>query len=218
MSGGAAKSILFDPEKHLPVIREVLGCHEVDTPVGKALYLGLTAETNPFAVYGVVLEMPKRQHAPIDLLRYVVGVGKPPLVFTALEEAFNRLGLAAEGELRDWQIVRYNIAYYGQEAFNTRLSYAALREKLLLRREFGGVTKSVGTNMASESSCKRYVCAIDVNDQLSEKNRLGKDFFMRRKKGEQQQKNEVDPNLSPSMVESALLQADKVTEEMQVDE
>lgn len=215
-----ASEIPFDKETQLACIQELLAVTPVKTPAGPGLFAGLTAHLVTNGLYPLVLSKPSRKEEAPEYLDHIVGVVKPPYVFTVLSEAFKRLGLSEKGELRDWALVKYNIAYYGVDAFKCHKSYAIVRESLFLRQDFGGASKNTSVNMLSESTNKRYACLVDANEVLPASNdkALGKDYFLRIRKARPDMVERLQPKFEEYEVKGALLDSRRQTDEMQVEE
>lgn len=173
--GGAAKTpatkkkvrgraISFDPE-HLTPLSKNLGCTRFFCPLtGKtALFSALSTEPMYYYAYPVVLQAPEAKGRLPPNAKTLCGVSKPELVFSVLHKTFADIFPELEAQrIADWDVFRWNVAYYGQGIMKRAAAWKDLKTKLVQLRPYGGDKLATFVNVFTESGTNKSDKAKDL--------------------------------------------------------
>ena len=163
------RQLAFEP-KHLEKLTQNLGCTRFFCPLtgNTALFSALTQEAMFFMTYPVMLEAPEAKGKRRSSSKTICGVSKPELVFTVLRQCFSEIFPDADPQrIADWDVYRWNVAYYGQGIMQRAPSWNELKEKIQQLRTLGGDKLPPHVNIFTEVQTAKASKAMDVCELFS---------------------------------------------------
>lgn len=160
------RALAFEP-KHLEVLAKKLGCTRVYCPLTgyTGLHSTLTQEDMFFMSYPVMLEAPEAKGKRRTSSKTISGVSKPELVFTTLRQCFAEIFPDVDPQrIADWEVYRWNVAFYGQGIMQRAPSWNELKEKIQQLRTMGGDKLPTHVNIFNEVLTAKASKAMDISE------------------------------------------------------
>lgn len=163
----------FNPELHLPVIKNILCCSKIATYVSgrryQGIWCGFVNEEMFHYAYPLVTKPGKNTKTTVHCdvqgtgAEFILGVPNPKWVFTILKEAF-KVCYPDEDQNKWllWEIVGFNTAVYGHPVIQKAPDIGTAIELKILDRSMGGEKNKNTTNWLRESSFNRISCAVPL--------------------------------------------------------
>lgn len=161
-----SRGILYDADAQLKTVLQNLGCSAVRCPLtGKDhLYSTLSAEPAFFYAYPVLLGAPEAKGKLKSSTEHVCGVTKQELVFSVLRKSFADLfgSKLAPEQIEDWDLWKWNKAYYGQSVVKRAPTWIDLQNKHMQHRFLGGDKCPTHVTVFNEVNTAKSSKALDM--------------------------------------------------------
>jgi len=172
-------SIIETTDEHYRVIDEILGYRVLwNEALGQAFGVcSLTGVHLPFHFFPVLTREPlKSGQVPLQIKEdrgYFAGGDKPSTVRIAIIKAFQRIfpdsDPVAQGWV-NWQVWKYNVAYYSAPVFNAGPSTMGdIRERLVNTYPYGGAIKTSEERIARTCAQKQFLTAVSAKQFFSDR-------------------------------------------------
>lgn len=164
-TAASSRAVEFKTEQ-LKVIKDNLGAAPLTDPLTgkKCIYSALTAEPIFFFAYPIVLGAPQSKGNLNSTTPLLTGVSRPELVFTVLRKSFADLfpQLAPE-QINDWQVWKWNRAFYGQGVVKKAQTWGDLQKKVYQLRFLGGDKLPTHCNIFNDIKGQKTSNAVDLS-------------------------------------------------------
>lgn len=172
------RSIIKTTDEHLNVIRRILDfrmnyCRPLRKVVG---YSGFRCEASPYFAFPLILKPgAKKGQLPAEFADgrpgYEPAAILPGDIRLAIRDAFQEVFTGkfddADARWHDWEIWKWNSAYYGNSFDHGFLNYKELSASIQSDRSFGGTTNSGrtgGVKLVSAVGYKKYLMVVYFED------------------------------------------------------
>ena len=135
-----------------------------------ALYSGLTNEALAFNAYPILLSAAIKKDGKSVPQDYILGVSKPPIIFTVLRDIFKILYPERNPmDCINWDVYKFNRAFYGFKTEKASYNQDLLQLSMAETKPFGGPRDPSNIHWLEENKLKRFVKTISLEEYFKDK-------------------------------------------------